>query len=138
MREVVLDASVVVKWFAAEQRGSFEAHELRDDYQAGRLAVVVPSLLFLELLNVAGRRWRWGAEAVVELAEALADLSFEVSEPELPSVASWVSRGLTAYDAAYVALAEKRELEVVTDDDTIIELARGISRALVGGSASAG
>ena len=138
MREVVLDASVVVKWFVAEQRGSVEAHELRDEYQAGRLSVVVPSLLFLELLNLAGRRWRWEAEAVVEFAEALADLSFEVSEPELPSVASWVSRGLTAYDAAYVALAEMRELVLVTDDETIIEVAPEISRALVRGPASAG
>jgi predicted nucleic acid-binding protein len=138
LREVVLDASVVLKWFAAGQRGSFEAHEMRDDYQAGRLSVVVPSLLFLELLNVAGRRWRWEAEAVVELAEALADLSFEVSEPELSSVASWVSRGLTAYDAAYVALAETRELSLITDDDATIEINPGTSCALVGGSASAG
>lgn len=128
----------MLKWFAAEQRGSFEARQLRDDYQAGRLSVVVPSLLFLELLNVAGRRWRWEAEAVAELAEALGDLSFEVSEPELPSVALWVSRGLTAYDAAYVALAERRELALVTDDDAIINLAPGISRSLLGGSASAG
>jgi len=128
----------VLKWFAAEQRGSFEARQLRDDYRAGRLSVVVPSLLFLELLNVAGRRWQWEAEAVAELVEALGDLSFEVSEPELPSVGSWVSRGLTAYDAAYVALAERRQLALVTDDDAIIELAPGISRALVGGSASAG
>ena len=128
----------MLKWFAAEQRGSFEARQLRDDYQAGRLSVVVPSLLFLELLNVAGRRWRWEAEAVAELAEALGDLSFEVSEPELPSVASWISRGLTAYDAAYVALAERRDLALVTDDDAIIELAPGISRGLLGGSASAG
>ena len=128
----------MLKWFCAEQRGSFEARQLRDDYQAGRLSVIVPSLLFLELLNVAGRRWRWEAEAVAELAEALGELSFEVSEPELPSVALWVSRGLTAYDAAYVALAERRELALVTDDDAIIKLAPGISRALVGGSASAG
>ncbi len=128
----------MLKWFAAEQRGSFEARQLRDDYQAGGISVVVPSLLFLELLNVAGRRWRWEAEAVAELAEALGELSFEVSEPELPSVALWVSRGLTAYDAAYVALAERRELALVTDDDAIIKLAPGISRALVGGSASAG
>jgi predicted nucleic acid-binding protein len=138
LREVVLDASVVLKWFAAEQRGTSEARQLRDDYQSGRLSIVVPSLLFLELLNVAGRRWRWEEEAVVELAEALDDLAFEVSEPELPSVASWVSRGLTAYDAAYVALAERRELALVTDDDAIIELAPGVSRALVGGPASAG
>ena len=128
----------MLEWFAAEQRGSFEARQLRDDYQAGRLSVVVPSLLFLELLNVAGRRWRWEAEAVAELAEALGELSFEVSEPELPSVALWVSRGLTAYDAAYVALAERRELALVTDDDAIINLAPGISRSLLGGSASAG
>lgn len=137
MREVVLDASVVLKWFAVEQRGSSEARELRDDYEAGRLSVVVPSLLFLELLNVAGRRWRWEAEAVAELAEALGDLAFEVGEPELQSVASWVSRGLTAYDAAYVALAEERELALVTDDEAVIELACDLSCPLVGGSASA-
>jgi predicted nucleic acid-binding protein len=137
LREVVLDASVVLKWFAAEQRGSFEARQLRDDYEGGRLSVVVPSLLFLELLNVVGRRWGWEVEAVAELAEALGDLSFEVSEPELASVASWISLGLTAYDAAYVALAEGRNLALVTDDDAIIELAPGISHALLGGSASA-
>ncbi len=111
---------------------------MRDDYEAGQLSVVVPSLFFLELLNVAGRRWRWEAKAVVELAETLADLSFEVSEPELPSVASWVSRGLTPYDAAYVALAEKRELGLVTDDAAIVEVAPDISRRLAASSPSAG
>jgi predicted nucleic acid-binding protein len=138
LNEAVLDASVVLKWFAAEQRGSFEARKLRDDYEAGRLSVVVPALLFLELLNVAGRRWRWAEEALLELAEALGDLSFEVGEPELQLVASWVARGLTAYDAAYVALAEERDVALVTDDETILELAPEISRELVGGPPSAG
>ncbi len=131
MREAVLDASVVLKWFAAEQRGSLEARDLRREYEAGRLSVVVPSLLFLELLNVAGRRWRWDEEVVLELAEALGDLSFEVAEPELQSVATWISRGLTAYDAAYVALAEERDLAVVTDDDVIVDIAPEFSRPLV-------
>jgi predicted nucleic acid-binding protein len=138
LSEAVLDSSVVLKWFAAEQRGSFEARKLRHDYEAGRLSVVVPALLFLELLNVAGRRWRWDEEALLELAEALGDLSFEVAEPELQLVASWVARGLTAYDAAYAALAEERDLTLVTDDQTIIELAPEISRPLVGGQPSAG
>lgn len=131
MREALLDASVVLKWFAAEQRGSLEARDLRREYEAGRLSVVVPSLLFLELLNVAGRRWRWDEEAVLELAEALGDLSFEVAEPELQSVATWISRGLTASDAAYVALAEERDLAVVTDDDVIVDIAPEFSRPLV-------
>ena len=132
MSEVVLDASVVLKWFATEQRGSSEARKLRNDYEAGRLSVVVPVLMFLELVNVAGRRWGWDEEALLELAQALGDLSFEVDEPELQLVASWVARGLTAYDAAYVALAVERDLALVTDDETIIELAPAISRRLVG------
>ncbi len=53
-------------------------------------------------------------------------------------MATWVARGLTAYDAAYVALAEERDLALVTDDETIIELAPEISRPLVGGPPSAG
>jgi len=136
--EAVLDASVVLKWFAVEQRGSSEAGKLRSDYEAGRLSVVVPALLFLELLNVAGRRWGWDEDALLELAEALGGLSFETAEPELQLVASWVARGLTAYDAAYVALAEERGLAFVTDDETIIGLAPDISRPLVGGPPAAG
>ena len=112
--------------------GSSEARKLRDDYEAGRLSVVVPVLMFLELVNVAGRRWGWDEDALLELAQALGDLSFEVDEPELQLVASWVARGLTAYDAAYVALAVERDLALVTDDETIIELAPAISRRLVG------
>lgn len=132
MNEVVLDASVVLKWFAQEQRGSGAAHELRDDYEAGHLSVTVPTLLFLELLNVAGRRWGWDESALLELADSLGDLLFEVAEPELQAVAAWVARGLTAYDAAYVALAEERGLPLVTDDQTIVAIAGELARPLTG------
>lgn len=133
MSEAVLDASVVLKWFATEQRGSSEARELRREYESGRLCVVAPALLFLELLDVAGRRWKWNRDALLELAADLEALSFEVGEPESQSVASWVAAGLTAYDAAYVALAEERQLSLVTDDRTILDLAPEICRPLVGG-----
>jgi predicted nucleic acid-binding protein len=132
LTDVVLDASVVLKWFAAEQRGSVEARELRNEYEAGRLSVAVPALLFLEVLNVAGRRWSWEEDALVDLADAVDDLLFELGEPELKSVASWVARGLTAYDAAYVAVAEERGVDLVTDDDVILTVAGEVARPLVG------
>lgn len=136
MTEVVLDASVVLKWFAPEERGSAEARHLRSEYRSGRLTVVVPALLFLELLNVAGRRWQWDEEALIEFAQALGGLLFDIGDPSLEAVASWVARGLTADDAVYVSLAEERGLDLVTDDERIIALAGEISRPLVGGPSS--
>lgn len=133
MSEVVLDASVVLKWFGADERRSSAARELRDDYEAGRLFVVAPPLLFLELLNIAGRRWNWSDDALRELAAALNDIGFDIADASRLAVASWVIRGLTAYDASYVALAEERGLVLVTDDEKILELAPDVSRPLVGG-----
>lgn len=131
MNDVVLDASVVLKWFlSARERGHEPATELRRQYESGRLRVAVPSLLFLEVLNVAGRRWGWDGPALEDLAAALGALGFDVREAELGAVAAWVARGLTAYDAAYVALAEELGAEVVSDDATMIHIAGGVARPL--------
>jgi predicted nucleic acid-binding protein len=130
--EFVLDASVVLKWFVGgAERGRMEASKLRAEYETGRVAVVVPSLIFLELLNVAGGRWRWNEESLAELAGALDDLGLDVREPELNAVAAWVSRGLTAYDAAYVALAEQIGIGLVSDDAEILTMAKGIAQPLI-------
>jgi predicted nucleic acid-binding protein len=130
--EVVLDASVVLKWFRAEgERHLDPARSLRARFEAGRLAVLAPPLLRLEIVNVAGRRWQWGESALVELAVALDELGFEFEEPKLPRVAAWTARGLTAYDAAYVALAETRATPLITDDDLVVALAVDIATALV-------
>ena len=131
MIELVLDASVVLKWFAPkDERHAEQARALRRSYERGDVIVTVPSLLFLELLNIAGRRWMWDTDALGELASALDDLEFDVGEAELAAIAAWTSRGLTAYDAAYVALAEVRGMPLVTDDDTILSLAASLARPL--------
>lgn len=132
MTDLVVDASVLLKWFvSAPERGQKEALALRKEFEEGRLAVVVPSLIFLEILNVAGRRWGWEDDALAGLASALDDLGFDVREPELASVAAWVAQGLTAYDAAYVALAEQSGVDLVSDDEEILELAVDRGRPLI-------
>ncbi|MDQ2908515.1 MAG: type II toxin-antitoxin system VapC family toxin [Candidatus Eremiobacteraeota bacterium] len=131
MTEVVLDASVVVKWFHTEGEDNVPAaRTLRTDFEAGKLSVICPRLLHLEIVNVAGRRWRWQRTALAELARALDALSFELREPELGSIAEWTARGLTAYDASYVALAESEEIQLITDDQVILAVAPGAALAL--------
>lgn len=131
MTEIVLDGTVVLKWF---ERGATtqvaEARALRSRFEAGELMVTVPRLLFLEVLNVAGRQWRWSEAALAGLASQLEDYQFQVVEPELAGVAAWVSRGLSAYDATYVALAEARAIPLITDDREVLRIAPELARAL--------
>lgn len=133
MNEVVLDASVVLKWFHSEgEAHGREARRLRERFEAGELRAFAPPLLWLEVINVAARRWGWMAARLGQLASALQDLGFETSEPELADVARWAAKGLTSYDAAYVALAEYLGLQLVTDDTEILRVAPEVSSPLSG------
>lgn len=131
MTEAVLDASVVIKWFRSEgERHVDDARALRRSFEAGKLIVFTPPLLRLEIVNVAGRRWRWEEAALVDLAAALDELGFEHTEPDLMRVAHWTAQGLTAYDGAYVAVAEAIGTRLITDDDLIVEIAEDTARPL--------
>lgn len=131
MRELVLDASVVLKWFRTEgERHSNEARALRADFEAGRAFAFVPGLLFTEIINVAGRRWRLEADRLEELAATLPNLGFEVVDTDLRRVARWTASGLTAYDATYVAVAEQTGAVLVTDDEEIARAAPQLTTSL--------
>lgn len=124
MNEAVLDASVVIKWFRSENEGNLDfAHSLRAKFEAGTLHVLAPSLLWLEILNAASRRWQWAALDLQNLAHELPVLGFELVEPDLPLTASWAASGLTAYDATYVAAAEQFRVPLITDDAEILSTA---------------
>lgn len=131
MTEAVLDASVVIKWFRSEgERHVDPARALRRAFEAGELIVFTPPLLRLEIVNVAGRRWRWREAALVDLAAALDELGFEQTEPDLVRVARWTARGLSAYDSAYVAVAEAIGTRLITDDDLVVEIATDTAQRL--------
>lgn len=130
MTEAVLDASVVLKWFRRGERHGQAAGRLRKQYEAGELNVLAPPLLLLELVNVAGRRWGLVEKALVTMAASLVDLRFELVEPDLERVASWTAAGLTAYDAAYVSVAETFDVPLITDDASILSVAAGVARPL--------
>jgi predicted nucleic acid-binding protein len=131
VNEAVLDASVVLKWFHSEGEGHVEvARLLRTQFEEGKLRVVAPQLLWLELVNVAARRWGWPQAQLEQLAVTLEQLGIEVLEPELLGVARWAANGLTAYDAAYVAVAEHAGVELITDDEQIVATAPTVATAL--------
>ncbi len=127
----MLDASVVAKWFhSAGEPDLQHAETLREGYRRGELVVFAPSLLPLELLNVAAKRWGATRAQLVGMAQALTQLGFTYREPDLERVANWTDRGLTAYDSSYVALAEERGIVVVTADQRLLAVAGTFATAL--------
>jgi predicted nucleic acid-binding protein len=130
MRRAVLDASVVLKWFKPETEGSDEALALWRRHRAGELALSAPHLLPLEVLNALGRRGRWAVEELTQVATTIDELAIDFVEPDLTSVATWVGRGLSAYDAAYVAVAEQEGAPLVTADRRLLTIARDVAVGL--------
>ena len=131
MRELVLDASVLATWYHPEGEPNVEAAQrLKAEYERGELLVAVPPLLHVELMNLAGRRWRFVEADLLDLARALRNLQFTVQQPDLENVARWTGRGLTAYDACYVALAEERRISLVTADRQMLAIGGPLCIAL--------
>jgi predicted nucleic acid-binding protein len=131
LNEAVLDASVVLKWFHEEGEMHVKgAREIRARFEAGDLYVLAPPLLWLEIVNVAARSWHWSGKQLDRLASTLPGLGFEIVQPGLDRVAAWSASGLTAYDAAYVTVAEEAGVYLVTDDAEIVKAAPEIATAL--------
>lgn len=131
MRRAVLDASVVIKWFKPEDEVSVtEAQALRREYEAGELSLTAPFIMPFEVLNALGRRWRWPAEDLGAAASALDGLVIDYVQPDLLAVTAWVDRGLSAYDAAYVAVAEQERAPLVTADQRLLTIAGDVAVGL--------
>lgn len=131
MRELVLDSCVVLKWIdPTEERHAAQALALSRAFEEGRLRVTAPRFLTLEVLNVVGRTWRRDADELAATAAMLDGLRFDLVEPQLADVARWTARGLSSYDAAYVAVAEAAGIALVTDDAEVLDVAPDIARPL--------
>ena len=113
----VLDASAFVR--------AFHGHEAATEWIrrgfVGDVELVAPELILPETASALVRYVRSGLAEVVEAAGALADLRSAVSFVSLallyPAAFELaLERGLSAYDACYVALAERAGAVLVTAD----------------------
>jgi predicted nucleic acid-binding protein len=120
---VVLDTSVVIKWFRQGEVLASQALALRDAYLGGAITVLVPSLLVYELANVLRYKEDLTTEQVEEAVQSLLDMGLEFVPP-LNAVmrrAVGIARACetTVYDAAFASLAESLEATFITADERL-------------------
>jgi predicted nucleic acid-binding protein len=125
MRRVVLDASALLTWFADRRA----AATLRAEYEQGLLSVVAPGRLMADVLAVIARTSDWPADRLARVAAEVDRLGFEVRDPPIDELASWLAQGLTTRQATYAALASSLDLPLVTDDSELRRRARTVARS---------
>jgi len=123
--DLVVDASVVVKWFL-EEEGSDRALVLRDDFVAEDVKVHAPEILPFEVLNALRGSAAYPLERALQAQLALEQAGFQIYRFEGDLARRTVhlayERRLTVYDAAYLALARHLSIQLVTADDSLLRI----------------
>lgn len=119
IRPAVIDASAANALVLDEPAGLRVEQILRDLVSSDR-PILVPAHFWLEIVNVIGRRTPESGKRVLAAIHRL-DLfglqTMEVDRPLLFQVIDRVERfGLSSYDAAYLALAESLDADLLTLD----------------------
>ncbi|MEX0625433.1 MAG: type II toxin-antitoxin system VapC family toxin [Chloroflexota bacterium] len=132
---LVVDASVAVA-ITVQEAGHDRAVTILRERRAAGSKLLVPAFFWLEVANVLVRRYRQRPGVVLEAIVDLENLGLEsiaLDRPQLLLTIDAMERGgLSAYDAAYLALAESANAQLTTADRRLAAAAG--SRALpIGG-----
>lgn len=126
MTGLLIDTSVLVKWFHVRGEGEVEASRaVRAAHVAGEVDAHILELGLYELGNVLIRALKWQAD---DVADQLDDLATIFSTP-LVLTAEWyrdaanlaVDHQLTFYDAAWAAAARGLGVPLVSADRKLLE-----------------
>ncbi len=121
MTMLVVDASVVAKWFFPEEH-STESRRLLSP----RRTLLAPDLIYSEVGSIAWKRVRRGEMRADEAAQFIADLvrlPLDTTPTQAllaPALELAIATDPTVYDCMYLALAIDRKCRFVTADERFV------------------
>ena len=124
MKQIVIDANVVVKWFI-EEKDSTKARILRDKYIGKEIKLITPSLLYFEVLNALKYSKLFNQAELNDAGESLENYGFNIItikkkiREQMVKIA--VEHDLSIYDASYLGLSIAMETILCTADEKIIK-----------------
>lgn len=131
MNKLVIDACVVLKWFLRDEKFGDRALALLDRFVRGELDLTAPSLMVYEVMNglvIAQRRGRIAEEKVLSAISGFQELGItfvDVTGLEDSVLHFCRDFNRSAYDASYLAVAERSSLSFVTGDERLYNSAKG-------------
>jgi predicted nucleic acid-binding protein len=124
MSIVVVDASIVVKWFV-EEENSDKAIRIRDKYVEGEVRLIAPEIIKFEVLNALYYKKLFSEDEMGEISEALDSYLFDLyplkGEYAKKTVETAFRNNITIYDASYISLAIMKNAYFYTADEKLIK-----------------
>ena len=125
MKTIAVDASVVLKWYLDDETHARAALSLLNRFVANEVELVAPALLEYEVINgliIAQRRGRIPESTLTDAISAFQTLGIKLEQISgLGSRILFFAKKFarSAYDAAYLAVAEHLKGEFLTADKTL-------------------
>jgi predicted nucleic acid-binding protein len=120
LRRNVIDASVIVKWFI-EENDSDKAESIRIEFVKKQIELICPYLLQFEVLNALKYSNLFNKTDLKTAGESLENYPFTYTAVSGEHLARMLELALdhefSIYDAAYIALALKEKVTLITADD---------------------
>ena len=122
MKRIVIDASVALKWYLADEEYGQKALGILDKYVSNEIDILAPSLLEYEVINgliIAKKRGRIEEEKILMAADGFTSLELNLKNISLlyPKVIEYCSLfNRSAYDSSYLALADDERAPFITAD----------------------
>lgn len=119
MEKIILDTSVIVKWYQ-EEKDSHMARYLLDKIQAKTLTCIVPDITALELSNALFFNATFPAIALEETIKSFYALNLNfisLNQVVIIGAMKYMSSlSIGIYDAIFLYLAEKENCPLITAD----------------------
>lgn len=117
---IIIDATIVFKWFDKTEKGYAEARVLLEKHLLKKDEITIPDLLLYEVGNA------WSTKSILDIDKILENVSFleEYLSKQIPINFKTVKKacqfskkyGVSVYDATYAVLAKEKECDLITAD----------------------
>ena len=130
MKRMVIDASVVLKWYLTDEELGVKAISLLGEYVSNELDILAPSLLEYEIMNglmIAQKRGGIKEEKILSAIEGFENLGINLRSlsdlyPQVIHFCKTYNRSV--YDASYMALALDEGISLITADEGLFNSIR--------------
>lgn len=123
--DIVLDASVVIKWFKDEDEEYVNpALDIQEKKLSGEVEIIIPDLLILEVLNAFLTKPGFTREDITAIKESIIKMNMKVVCPGSKILEETIiiakKNSLTFYDALYIAITDENDAILYTEDTEIV------------------